>query len=83
LEVVDMVVPVNKKDKQTIQIARKYRLAPGTFKCEVFLLFDQGFKPREVKFILREMKVDPGDRTFSNTISRYYYTWKQAQKKVQ
>ena len=71
------MVAMSKKDKQIIETARKHRLAPGTFKCEAFLLFDQGFTRREVKFVLRQMKADASDRTLPNTISRYY-SWKQA-----
>ncbi len=74
---------VNSKDREVIQMARKYGIVPGTFKCEAFLLFDKAFTPREVKFIWRGTKVDSDDRTFTQTISRYYYTWKQAKKKTQ
>ena len=76
------MVTVDKKDMETIRIARKYGLAPGTVKCEVFMLFERGFTPREVKFILRDLKIDSEDRTFPNNINRYYYTWKHSQKNL-
>jgi len=74
---------VDKDDIETIHIARKYRLTPGTVKCGIFMLFEQGFTPREVRFILRDLKIDSEDRAFSNTISRYYYTWKHDQNNDQ
>jgi hypothetical protein len=71
---------VSKKDAELILIARKYGLSPGSFKAEVFWLFERGFTGREVKFIYRDMKVEANDQTFSGTINRYRYSWKHAQK---
>lgn len=74
---------LNKEDKRVIQISRKYNLTPeNTIKCEAFALFDEGYSPKEVRFILRFLK-DTYDKpkTFTDTIRRYYYDWKKAQSR--
>jgi hypothetical protein len=74
------MIDIDKEDKKYIEVARKYKLRPGTMKCDVFWLFEKGYKPAEVKYILREFIVDAKDPLRRNIV-RYYHTWKEAQKK--
>ena len=69
---------VDKDDKRAIKIGRKYGLRLGTMKFEIFRLFEQGYSPQEVRYILRYVIVDRKDPLIRN-ISRYYYTWKSSQ----
>jgi hypothetical protein len=72
---------VHEKYQRIIEISRKYKLRPdNTLKCEVFILFDQGYSTAEVRLILQYMK-DTYDnpKAFTNTIRRYHYDWKKAQ----
>jgi len=73
---------IDDEDRRTIEVARKYNLVPGTVKCEIFLYFDEGFSPREVRYIIGKtlmMDTRKTRRTLSNNIRRYYYDWKMAQ----
>ena len=70
---------ISKEDKKYIELARKYRLRLGTMKCEVFLLFDEGYSPAEVRYALRNLEDPYHPRSFSNTVRRYYSLWKKAQ----
>ncbi len=63
------------KDSAQIKTARKYGLHPGTLKCEAFALFDEGYSPVEVRFLLRRHKLTLAT-SFTGTIRRYYFTWK-------
>ncbi|MFC2059931.1 hypothetical protein ACFLTZ_02405 [Chloroflexota bacterium] len=71
---------ISKEDKKYIEIARKYGLRLGTVKCEIFCLFEEGYKPNEVRYILRDLIFTKNDPLPRN-IRRYYQTWKEAQKK--
>jgi hypothetical protein len=67
----------------TIQIARKYNLVPGTVKCCIFEYFENGYSPREVRYLMEKYLVKNTTkerRTMSNNIRRYYYDWEKAQK---
>ena len=73
---------IGDEDRRTIEIARKYKLVPGTVKCEIFCYFDEGFSPREVRYLVgKTLMIDTRKtrRTLSNNIRRYYYDWKMAQ----
>ena len=73
-----MPIPISKEDQELVEVARKYHLLPGSLKCEIFLLFDKGYAPKYVKYLLRDFitsRIDPTLRS----INRYYYTWKKAQ----
>lgn len=70
---------LSREDKKDIEVARKYKLRLLTMKLEVFRLFDEGYSPAEVRFILRDLDFSGEHRTFSNTIRRYYSLWKKAQ----
>ena len=71
-------IEISKEDKRLIEIARKYHLRVGTWKCQLYYLFEQGYKPREVKYILRDY-IATIDDPMLRTIDRYYYDWKKAQ----
>jgi len=70
---------LSREDKKDIEVARKYKLRLLTMKLEAFRLFDEGYSPAEVRFILRDLDFSGEHRTFSNTIRRYYSLWKKAQ----
>ena len=70
---------ISREDKKYIEVARKYNLRLPSMKLGVFSLFDEGYSPAEVRFILRHVEVPGGHRSFSNTIRRYYSLWKKAQ----
>jgi hypothetical protein len=72
---------VSKEDRNYIEVSRKYNIRLCTFKLETFLLFEQGYKPSEVAYLLRHAQPIAEDKTFGRTIRRYYYDWKKAQKK--
>jgi hypothetical protein len=70
---------ISGEEKKDIEVARKYKLRILTKKLVVFRLFDEGYSPTEVRYILHDFEI-PGDhRTLSNTICRYYSLWKKAQ----
>ena len=70
---------ISRDDKKYIEVARKYKLRLPSMKLGVFSLFDEGYSPAEVRFILRDLDFPGEHRTFSNTIRRYYSLWKKAQ----
>ena len=70
---------LSREEKKDIEVARKYKLRLLTLKLEVFRLFDEGYSPAEVRYILRYIEVPGEHRSFSNTIRRYYSLWKKAQ----
>jgi len=70
---------ISREDKKYIEIARKYNLRLSSMKLGVFSLFDEGYSPSEVRFILRHVEIPGEHRSFSNTIRRYYSLWKKAQ----
>ena len=70
---------LSREEKKDIEVARKYKLRLLTVKLEVFRLFDEGYSPAEVRYILRYIEVPGEHRSFSNTIRRYYSLWKKAQ----
>ena len=70
---------ISREDKKYIELARKYNLRLPSMKLGVFSLFDKGYSPAEVRFILRDLDFSGEHRTFSNTIRRYYSLWKKAQ----
>jgi hypothetical protein len=55
---------MNKEDKKQTETARECGLNPGTLKCQAFALFDDGYSPIEVRFLLcrlpLEEAVQPG-----------------------
>jgi len=69
---------MNKGEDTQIGTGRKYGLTPGTLKCEAFTLFDQGYSPGEVRYLLRHYKLTHGI-SFASTIRRYFYTWGRRQ----
>ena len=73
---------LDKEDERRIEISRKYGIRPGdTLKCDVFMLFEDGYSPAEVRYLLRYFKeVYDNPKTFTDTIRRYYYQWKKDQK---
>ena len=73
---------IDAEDRRIIKIARKYNLVPGTTKCEVFRYFEEGFSPREVRYLIgKTLMTDTRKtrRTLSNNIRRYYFDWRKAQ----
>ena len=70
---------LSKEDQREIEVARKYRLRPGTAKCKSFRLFDEGYSPTEVRYVLRHLADPRYPRIFSNTVRRYYALWQKAQ----
>jgi hypothetical protein len=70
---------VTRDEKKYIEVARKYNLRLFTMKLWAFSLFDEGYSPAEVRYILRDLDFEGEHKTFSNTIRRYYSLWKKAQ----
>ena len=70
---------ISTEEKKDIEVARKYGLRLLTLKLAGFRLFDEGYSPAEVRYILRNFEGPGEHRTFSNTIRRYYSLWKKAQ----
>jgi len=70
---------LGREEKKDIEVARKYKLRLYTMKLGVFRLFDEGYSPAEVRYILRDLDFPGEHKTFSNTIRRYYSLWKKAQ----
>jgi len=70
---------ISREEKKDIEVARKYKLRLFTMKLAVFRLFDAGYSPAEVRYILRDLEVPDYHRSLSNTIRRYYSLWKKAQ----
>ncbi len=70
---------LSREEKKDIEVARKYKLRLLTVKLEAFRLFDEGYSPAEVRYILRYIEVPGEHRSFSNTIRRYHSLWKKAQ----
>lgn len=70
---------ISKEDKEIIETARKYGLKPGTIKCDIFYLFDKGYSPIEVKFLLRDY-ITTKYAPILKSINRYYHTRKRAQR---
>jgi len=66
-------------DKQLVAVARKYNLDLGGLKCRAFALFDQGYSPKEVRYLLRNFRDPQYPQSFSNTIRKYYFLWRKAQ----
>lgn len=71
---------ISKEDREYVEIARKYGLRLNAHKLECFILFEKGYKPAEVKYLFRDLEIEPGTKTFIRTIRRYYYEWKKAQQ---
>ena len=70
---------MNKEDKKQIETARKYGLNPGTLKCHAFALFDEGYSPLEVRFLLRRHANAHSRQVLANTERRYHQIWKLKQ----
>ena len=70
---------IDEKEKEYISIARKYGIRLNTLKIEAFVLFQRGYSPSEVIYVLRDRQKLPGTKTFKRTIRRYYFDWEQAQ----
>jgi len=70
---------ISREEKKDVEVARKYKLRLLTMKLVVFRLFDEGYSPAEVRYIVRNFEVSGSHRTFSNTIRRYHSLWKEAQ----
>jgi hypothetical protein len=67
-------------DKQLVVVARRYNLDPGSLKCQAFALFDQGYSPKEARYLLRSFRDPEYPQSFSNTIRKYYFLWRKAQE---
>lgn len=67
-------------DRQLIAVARKYNLNPGDMKCKAFALFDQNYSRKEVRHLLRSFRDPQYPQRFSNTIGRYYFSWRKVQE---
>jgi len=67
-------------DKQLVAVARKYNLDPGGLKCRTFALFDQGYSPKEVRYLLRDLRDPEYPQSFSNTTRKYYFLWRKDQE---
>jgi len=65
--------------KRDIEVARKYNLRLLTLKLNVFRLFDEGYSPTEVSYLLRYLEAPEFHRSRSNTIRSYYSLWEKAQ----
>lgn len=72
-------IKIEKEDLKSIGIARKYRLRLGTMKFEIFRLFEEGYTPSEVRYIIRDHIVSHDGSKIKN-INRYYYSWKKLNK---
>jgi len=70
---------ISREEKKYIEVARKYKLRLLTVKLEAFRLFDEGYSPAEVMYILHYIEIPGEHRSFSNTIRRYYSLWIKAQ----
>jgi len=70
---------LSREEKRNIEVARKYKLRLLTVKLQAFRLFDEGYSPAEVRYILRDLEVPGHHKSFGNTIRRYYSLWKEAQ----
>lgn len=70
---------IDEGKKEYISIARKYGIRLDTLKIDAFVLFERGYSPSEVIYILRHQEILPRIKTFKQTIRRYYFDWKQAQ----
>lgn len=60
-------------DLDTVATARKYRVQPGSLKCEVFQLLDAGYSPAEIRFLLRDRPI------LAATVTAYYKQWRARQ----
>ena len=69
---------ISKEKRETIEVDRKYGLRPGTLKCDIYKLFDKGYTPVEVRYLLQDSKAVTND-PLSRSIRRYYYYWKKEQ----
>lgn len=70
---------ITREEKRDIEVARKYNVRLLILKLEVFRLFDEGYSPAEVRYILLDLEIPGEHRSRSNTIRRYYSLWKKAQ----
>jgi len=70
---------LSREENRNIEVARKYKLRLLTVKLQAFRLFDEGYSPPEVRYILRDLEIPGHHKSFSNTIRRYYSLWKKAQ----
>ena len=71
---------ISNEDEHMIEVCRKYSLVPGTVKSEIFCRFEEGYSPREARYLYRNLRENyDNPKTFANNIRRYYYDWKQAQ----
>ena len=73
---------INAEQKKHIAIGRKYGIIPGTLKCEVFALFDEGYALQEVKYLLRHHSKVGRGAVFSNTLRKYLALWKSAKARL-
>jgi hypothetical protein len=71
---------ISKEGKKRIELSRKYGIRPDTFKCDLFLLFEEGYSSSEAIFLMQHVEIEHGDKTLRNTIRKYYYLWKKLQK---
>ena len=69
---------ISKEDRRAVEIAGKYKLRLGTMKFQIFCLFEEGYKPREVRYILRDYIVVADDPVI-RSIYRYHSAWKKMQ----
>jgi len=68
-------------DGKVLRISHKYRLSPGSIKCQAFTLFEQGYPRSDVRYLLRRFRKPQNAKTFTDTIRRYHELWKSKQEK--
>ena len=65
------------RDMKVLEVSHKYGLSTGSIKAQAFTLFEQGYSPRDVSYLLRRLRRK--NTSFSSTIRRYYGLWKARQ----
>ena len=71
---------ISKEDRELIEASRKYGIRLYTLKIDAFMLFDMGYLPTEVAYLLDYENIDRNLEKFKRTIRRYHFDWKKAQK---
>ena len=69
------------EDKKRMDISLKYNLHMGTKKMEAYILFELGYKAKQVIYALKHLDLNQGTGAFERTIRQYYRDWKKAQKR--
>ena len=71
---------ISEEDRKRMDLSLRYNLDMDSIKMEAYLLFEEGYQPKQVIYALRPLDADPRTSAFERTIRRYYYGWKKAQK---